>query len=101
MRKLLKKYGFVPERITTDKLASYAAAVRELGIESRHQIGGRTIAPRIHISRPVEGSARCSDLRASDRLRDFSRHTPLSTTPSTSNAISHHGILTKSFAPKR
>ena len=37
MRKLLKKYGFVPERMTTDKLASYAAAVRELGIESRHQ----------------------------------------------------------------
>jgi putative transposase len=37
MRKLLKKYGFVPERMTTDKLASYAAAVRKLGIESRHQ----------------------------------------------------------------
>jgi putative transposase len=37
MRKLLKKYGFVPEAMTTDKLASYAAAARELGIESRHQ----------------------------------------------------------------
>src|SRR5271155_5629212 len=37
MRKLLKKYGFVPERMTTDKLASYAAAVRELGIERRHR----------------------------------------------------------------
>ena len=37
MRKLLKKYGFVPVKVTTDKLASYAAAVRELGIESRHQ----------------------------------------------------------------
>jgi putative transposase len=36
MRKLLKKYGFVPEAMTTDKLASYAGAARELGIESRH-----------------------------------------------------------------
>ena len=37
MRKLLKKYGFVPERMTTDKLASYAAAARELGVERRHR----------------------------------------------------------------
>jgi putative transposase len=37
MRKLLKKYGFVPEAMTTDKLASYAGAARELGIERRHQ----------------------------------------------------------------
>ena len=37
MRKLLKKYGFVPDRMTTDKLQSYAGAARELGIESRHQ----------------------------------------------------------------
>jgi putative transposase len=37
MRKLLKKYGFVPERMTTDKLVSYVAAARELSIESRHQ----------------------------------------------------------------
>src|SRR5260370_23239668 len=37
MRKLLKKYGFSPDRMTTDKPPSYAAALRELGIESRHQ----------------------------------------------------------------
>jgi transposase-like protein len=37
MRKLLKKYGFVPERMTTDKLASYAGAARELGVERRHR----------------------------------------------------------------
>ena len=37
MRKLLKKYGFVPERMTTDKLASYARAARELGVERRHR----------------------------------------------------------------
>src|SRR5580693_9682549 len=37
MRKLLKKYGFVPNRLTTDKLPSYAGAIRQLRIESRHQ----------------------------------------------------------------
>ena len=39
MRKLLKKYGFVPDRIITDDLRSYGAAARELGIESRHERG--------------------------------------------------------------
>src|SRR5271166_6459595 len=33
MRKLLKKYAFVPERLVTDDLRSYGAAVRDLGIE--------------------------------------------------------------------
>ena len=39
MRKLLKKYAFVPERLVTDDLRSYSAAVRELGIECRHERG--------------------------------------------------------------
>jgi len=39
MRKLLKKYAFVPERLVTDDLRSYGAAVRELGIERRHERG--------------------------------------------------------------
>ena len=39
MRKLLKKYGFVPHRLITDDLRSYGAAVHELGIERRHERG--------------------------------------------------------------
>src|ERR1700693_732682 len=39
MRKLLKKYGFVPERLVTDDLRSYSAAARDLGIERRHERG--------------------------------------------------------------
>lgn len=31
MRKLLKKQGFAPTKITTDKLRSYGAAFSELG----------------------------------------------------------------------
>src|ERR1700686_1357465 len=32
MRKLLKKYGFVPDKLVTDDLRSYAAAASDLGI---------------------------------------------------------------------
>src|SRR6202163_2000040 len=39
MRKLLKKYGFIPERLVTDDLRSYGAAARDLGIAHRHQRG--------------------------------------------------------------
>ena len=39
MRKLLKKYGFVPDRLITDDLRSHGAAVRDLGIEKHHERG--------------------------------------------------------------
>src|SRR6266566_4971764 len=39
MRKLLKKYAFVPERVVTDDLRSYSAAVHVLGIEHCHDRG--------------------------------------------------------------
>ena len=40
LRRLLKNQGIHPETITTDKLASYRAAARELGLSSRHRPGG-------------------------------------------------------------
>jgi putative transposase len=39
MRKLLKKYAFVPERLVTDDLRSYGAAARPLGLERLHERG--------------------------------------------------------------
>ena len=36
MRKLLKKYGFAPRTIVTDKWRAYAAAFRELGLTAWH-----------------------------------------------------------------
>src|SRR5208337_2154437 len=39
MRKLLRKYAVVPDRLVTDDLRSYSAAVRELGIERHHERG--------------------------------------------------------------
>jgi putative transposase len=39
IRKLLKKYGFVPDRLIMDDLRSYGAAAHDLGIDSHHQRG--------------------------------------------------------------
>ena len=36
MRKLLKKQGWAPTRITTDKLRSYYVAIRTLGLTAQH-----------------------------------------------------------------
>ena len=82
MRKLLKKYAFVPQRLVTDDLRSYGAAARDTNADD-----GRTIGPRIRISQPDGGSARCNASRASALRRNSSQATPPSTTPSTFNAI--------------
>ncbi|HWX13421.1 MAG TPA: DDE-type integrase/transposase/recombinase [Methylocella sp.] len=39
MRKLLRKYGYVPDKLVTDDLRSYAAAVHDLGLSNRHERG--------------------------------------------------------------
>src|SRR5271165_1217588 len=41
IRKLIKKQGFVPEMLVTDKLRSYGAAKSELGLSARHEQGLR------------------------------------------------------------
>jgi transposase-like protein len=41
MRKLLRKQGFAPEAIVTDKLRSYGAAIWKLGLSASHEQGQR------------------------------------------------------------
>ena len=41
MRKLLKKLGFAPQVLVTDRLRSYGCAKRELGLSARHEQGLR------------------------------------------------------------
>jgi putative transposase len=40
LRRLLRNQGVHPETVTTDKLASYRAALKKLGISDRHRPGG-------------------------------------------------------------
>ena len=59
MRKLLRKYAVAPERLVTNDLWSYRAATLDLGIDDLHDRGdGKTIGPRIRISRPDGGEKR-------------------------------------------
>ena len=41
MRKLLRKQGYAPDELVTDKLGSYGAARRELHLSCRHEQGLR------------------------------------------------------------
>jgi putative transposase len=41
MRKLIRKLGFAPEVLITDKLRSYGAAIRSIGLTCRHEQGAR------------------------------------------------------------
>lgn len=42
MRKLLKKQGYAPNKVVTDKLPSYGAALRDLSMTVKHVTGGRS-----------------------------------------------------------
>ena len=42
LQKLLKRQGCVPDAIVTDRLRSYGAALRDLGLDVRHVTGGRS-----------------------------------------------------------
>jgi len=90
MRKLLKKYGFVPDRMITDDLRRMAPPPAISGSRvAMSVVDGRIIELRIRISQPDEGSARCSASRAQAQLRSSFQRTPPSTTFSTSSATSH------------
>ena len=61
MRKLLRTYAFVPERLVTDDLRFTAPQSGSLGSNAGTSGGdGRTIELRIRISRRGGGSAKCS-----------------------------------------
>ena len=99
MRKLLKKYSFVPERLVTNDLRSYSAAVRVLGIERRHERGRwqnnraeNSHQPTWRRERKMHGS------RARVQPRNSCQPTRPSTTSSTSNVISLQPKRTARFA---
>src|SRR5246500_5100520 len=60
MRKLLRKQGFAPTRVTTDKLRSYGAAFRHLGLSCHHEQGLRA-NHRAENSHQVVAPARAQD----------------------------------------
>src|SRR5712672_2801774 len=90
MRKLLKKYGFVPDKLVTDDLRSYSAAARDLGIAKRHERGRWRNNRAENSHQPTRHeNTRCKVSKAWGPRKDFSQFMRQSTTPSPSNVISH------------
>ena len=58
MRKLLRKQGYAPDELVTDKLGSYGAARRELGLSCRHEQGLRRNNRAENLHQPVRRRAR-------------------------------------------
>jgi transposase-like protein len=86
MRKLLKKYGFVPDRLITDDLRSYGAAARDLGIEKHHERGRWRNNRAENSHQPTRRRERkMQGFKSRGSAQRFLMQP--STTPSTSNAI--------------
>ena len=58
MRKLLRRQGFVPTVLVTDKLRSYGAARQDLGLSARHKQGLRQNDRAENSHQPVRGRER-------------------------------------------
>ena len=103
MRKLLKKQGFVPKLLVTDKLRSYASAFRQLRLTCPHEQGVRknNRAENSHqaVRRRERKMQRFKSARSAQRF--LSMHAAVFTTPSTFNAISSRARLSGSSEPKR
>jgi putative transposase len=88
LKKLLRNQSVRPEAIVTDKLGSYGAAAREMGLSDRHLPSGlRENNRATRICRSVGGSESSSDSNPKHQPRGSSPRTPQSTTPSTSSPI--------------
>jgi transposase-like protein len=92
MRKLLKKRGFAPKLLVTDKLDSYGSAFRQLRLTCPHDRGLRknNCAENSHqiVRRRERKMQRFKSSRSAQRL---STSIPPSTTLSTINDISSLG----------
>jgi IS1 family transposase len=90
MRKLLKKQGFAPDVLVTDKLRSYGAAKSEMGLSARHHQGLRANNRVENSHQPVRRRERqMQRFKSPGSAQRFCPFTPSSKTLSPSSAISH------------
>ena len=76
-RKLLKKYGFVPDKLVTDDLSLMLLQPVNLGSQNATSaVNGATTEPRIRINRPDDENARCrvSRVRVQPKTFNVQRH---------------------------
>jgi len=102
MRNLLKKQGFAPDVLVTDKLRSYGAAKSEMGLSARHEQGLRKNNRADNSHQPTRRCERkMQRFKSPDQPNASCLFTPRSTTYSTSSAISHPAARSASSETKR
>ena len=107
MRKLLRKQGFTPPRVTTDKLRSYGAAFRHLGLSCHHEqgLGENNRAENSHqvVRRRERKMQRFKSAASAQRFLSVHAavHNTFNLQPSTFNAISSPGRRFGSSDQKR
>ena len=102
MRKLLKKHGFAPDVLVTDKLRSYAAAKSELRLRARHEQGLRRNNRAENSHLPVRRRERkMQRFKSPGSAQRFLTFMPQFRTRSTSNAISFPAIRSALSEAKR
>ena len=98
MKKLLKKQGFAPSRIVTDKLGSYPSAFRAVGLVAEHDRGLRANNRAENSHLPVRRRERNSKSSSHLAPRNVSSASvPRPTTPSITSATSSNDPCTKNF----
>ena len=101
MRKLLKKQGFAPDVLVTDKLALTGRRGPRSDCRRAMSRGcARTIGLRIRINRHDGASAKCSGSNRPDQPSASCPFTPPFTTRSTSSVISHPAARSASSETK-
>ena len=88
IRKLLKKQGFVPKLLITDKLRSYGSAFRHLRLTGTSKAFGKITGRRIRIRQCDDASASCNGSSQLDPSSVSLASTVRFTTPSTFYATS-------------
>jgi putative transposase len=102
MRKLLRKQGFVPKLLTTDRLGSYGAAFRNLRLTCPHEQGLRANNRAENSHQVVRRRERkMQRFKSAGSAQRFSICTLPSITRSTFNATSSPGPRCGPFEPKR
>lgn len=97
MKKLLKRLGFAPSRIVTDKLQSYRSAFRRLALTAEHDRGLRANNRAENSHQPVRRRERkMQRFKSPGSAQRFFPSMPPSTTPSTNSDIFSSGRCSNS-----